>query len=104
MQAKTAQPTWNSVEALLTQLAAERTSFSSTLADENWVASYEPGGRIRIESGVDADDGFVRITDNGKGIPGDLLPSIFDMFVQERTTPDGAGGLGGLVVATGPPS
>ena len=36
----------------------------------------------------------MRITDNGRGIPADLLPKIFDMFVQERVTPDGAGGLG----------
>ena len=34
------------------------------------------------------------MTDNGRGIPADLLPKIFDMFVQERVTPDGAGGLG----------
>jgi len=54
----------------------------------------EPGGKIQVETGVDAGQAFLRVTDNGRGIPGQLLPSIFDMFVQERTTPDGAGGLG----------
>jgi len=34
------------------------------------------------------------VRDNGRGIPAALLPRIFDMFVQERTTPDGKGGLG----------
>ena len=54
----------------------------------------EPGGRLIIEWGTHARDGFVRVTDNGRGIPGDLLPKIFDMFVQERVSPDGGGGLG----------
>jgi CheY-like chemotaxis protein/two-component sensor histidine kinase len=54
----------------------------------------EPGGLLMIDWGSYRGEGFVRITDNGRGIPADLLPKIFDMFVQERVTPDGAGGLG----------
>ena len=54
----------------------------------------EPGGQLIVDWGSDRGDGFVRITDNGRGIPTDLLPKIFDMFVQERVTPDGGGGLG----------
>jgi two-component system, sensor histidine kinase len=60
----------------------------------NAVKYTEPGGTLSIDWGCDRNDGFVRITDNGRGIPPDLLPKIFDMFVQERVTPDGAGGLG----------
>jgi signal transduction histidine kinase len=61
----------------------------------NNAAKYtEPSGTLTIAWGVHHDEGFVRITDNGRGIPTDLLPKIFDMFVQERVTPDGAGGLG----------
>jgi signal transduction histidine kinase len=60
----------------------------------NAVKYTDPGGKIRIEWGSERGDGFIRVADNGKGISQDLLPSIFDMFVQERTTPDGAGGLG----------
>jgi signal transduction histidine kinase len=61
----------------------------------NNAAKYtEPGGTLIVDWGIDDRDGFVRVTDNGRGIPADLLPKIFDMFVQERVTPDGAGGLG----------
>jgi signal transduction histidine kinase len=54
----------------------------------------EPGGHIRIEWGAEGDQGFIKVTDNGRGIAEDVLPRIFDMFVQERVTSDGAGGLG----------
>ena len=60
----------------------------------NAVKYTEPGGQLAIDWGSDRGDGFVRVTDNGRGIPADLLPKIFDMFVQERVTPDGGGGLG----------
>jgi two-component system, sensor histidine kinase len=60
----------------------------------NAVKYTEPSGLLTIDHGSDRSDGFVRVTDNGRGIPADLLPKIFDMFVQERVTPDGAGGLG----------
>jgi signal transduction histidine kinase len=61
----------------------------------NNAAKYtEPGGLLLIDWGMDGEQAFVRVTDNGRGIPADLLPKIFDMFVQERVTPDGAGGLG----------
>jgi CheY-like chemotaxis protein len=61
----------------------------------NNAAKYtEPGGTLVIDWGADGVTGYVRVTDNGRGIPADLLPRVFDMFVQERVTPDGAGGLG----------
>ena len=56
---------------------------------------YTPqGGHIAVRYGMVGDHAFVRVTDNGKGIPQELVPKVFDMFVQERVTPDGAGGLG----------
>jgi len=56
---------------------------------------YTPtGGRIDVRYGLEEGHAFVRVSDSGKGIPADLVPRVFDMFVQERVTPDGAGGLG----------
>ncbi|HEY6036929.1 MAG TPA: response regulator [Kofleriaceae bacterium] len=62
----------------------------------NSIKYTEVGGRISVEWGSKAEDGcaFIRVTDNGKGITPELLPRIFDMFVQERVTGSGAGGLG----------
>jgi two-component system, sensor histidine kinase len=58
----------------------------------NNAARYtEPGGRITL--GVTSDAGGVEfvVKDNGRGIPKELLPRVFDLFVQER---EGGGGLG----------
>jgi signal transduction histidine kinase len=61
----------------------------------NNAAKYtETGGKLTLEWGHDGLDGFIRVTDNGRGIPPDILPRVFDMFVQERVSSSGAGGLG----------
>jgi signal transduction histidine kinase len=60
----------------------------------NAIKYTNPGGVIDVDWGVKDGLAFIRVTDNGRGISDDLLPRIFDMFVQERTTPDGKGGLG----------
>jgi signal transduction histidine kinase len=67
----------------------------------NNAARYtHPNGRIEIACGASDDHAFVTIKDNGIGIPKDLLPTIFEMFVQERVRSDGSGGLGlGLALA-----
>jgi two-component system, sensor histidine kinase len=52
------------------------------------------GGRIELRCGIAGENAFVRIVDNGVGIPPELQASIFSMFVQERVSSDGSGGLG----------
>jgi signal transduction histidine kinase len=67
----------------------------------NNAARYtRPAGRIEVACGIANGSAYVTVKDNGIGIPDELLPTIFDMFVQERVRSDGSGGLGlGLALA-----
>jgi PAS domain S-box-containing protein len=62
----------------------------------NNAAKYtDAGGLVQMAVAREGDDAVVRVTDNGVGIPPDMLPKIFDLFTQV----DGAlnrshGGLG----------
>jgi CheY-like chemotaxis protein/two-component sensor histidine kinase len=68
----------------------------------NNAAKYTPeGGRIEVKAKslqpADREGGHaeIRVRDNGMGIPGDMLPTIFDLFSQDDRTLDRAeGGLG----------
>src|SRR5439155_11873949 len=60
----------------------------------------EPGGRIAVSAWRDDGSMFLRISDTGVGIAPEILPRIFDMFVQGKQSLDRtAGGLGlGLTI------
>ncbi len=61
----------------------------------------DPHGKIRVTASVNAQAGTVDIvvSDNGRGITAELLPRVFDVFVQENTNGAGHGlGLGLTVV------
>ena len=57
---------------------------------------YTPvGGKITISLGVEGSESVLRVQDDGFGITPELLPRIFDLFVQgERTLDRSQGGLG----------
>jgi CheY-like chemotaxis protein len=54
-----------------------------------------PGGRIDVTGEVDGGEVVVRVSDNGIGIAPELLPRVFDLFVQGPQALDRSrGGLG----------
>jgi PAS domain S-box-containing protein len=67
----------------------------------NNAAKYtSPGGRIWLAGTVDAAEITVRVQDDGVGIAPELLPQLFEPFVQGGHGSPGQGGLGiGLMLA-----
>ena len=51
----------------------------------------EPGGRIALEAGREADHLVLRVRDNGIGIAPEVLPRIFGLFAQADTGADRSG-------------
>lgn len=66
----------------------------------NSIKYTDRGGEIRVQSRAEGDSVVIEITDTGVGISPELLPKVFDLFVQSDRTLDRAqGGLGiGLAV------
>jgi signal transduction histidine kinase/ActR/RegA family two-component response regulator len=61
----------------------------------NAVKYTSAGGKIGVSLTVEGDEAVLRVQDNGLGITPDLLPRMFDLFVQgERTLDRAQGGLG----------
>lgn len=54
-----------------------------------------PGGLVEVMVGISRDKAVLTVKDSGVGMSSELLPRIFDLFVQEPTSLDRAqGGLG----------
>jgi PAS domain S-box-containing protein len=62
----------------------------------NNAAKYTPeGGVVRVNAHAEGEEAVVSVSDNGVGIPHELLPKVFDLFVQGSRSLDRAdGGLG----------
>jgi PAS domain S-box-containing protein len=62
----------------------------------NNAAKYTPpGGRVSVRARREEDQAVIRVRDNGDGISPEVLPHIFDLFVQEgRTRERASNGLG----------
>ena len=79
------------------QLFADPTRLTQAFSNLlNNAAKYtDLGGQIRIDARVAGGDIVVSVSDDGVGITPDLMPKLFSIFEQGRTTIDrSAGGLG----------
>jgi CheY-like chemotaxis protein len=65
-------------------LYADFTRLAQAFANllNNAVKYTDRGGRILVSAAIEGDQAAVTVTDTGIGIDPELLPSIFDMFVQ----------------------
>jgi signal transduction histidine kinase/CheY-like chemotaxis protein len=81
---------------------ADPARFAQVLANllTNAAKYTEPGGRIGVSAERLGDVIALSVTDTGIGISSEMLPHVFDLFVQERQALDRAqGGLGlGLAI------
>jgi signal transduction histidine kinase/CheY-like chemotaxis protein len=82
------EPVWVSGDAVrLEQIAGNLIS--------NALKFTRGDGVISVFVGREGDDAVLRVADQGIGIPADMLPKIFDLFVQAHHTIDRSrGGLG----------
>jgi signal transduction histidine kinase/ActR/RegA family two-component response regulator/PAS domain-containing protein len=61
----------------------------------NAVKYTDPGGRIRVEIRAEGGSAVIEVADTGCGISAQLMPRIFDLFVQgDRALDRAQGGLG----------
>jgi CheY-like chemotaxis protein len=78
-------------------LVADAARLEQVLANLlNNAAKYtEEGGRIGLEVALEDREVVIRVRDTGIGIPAEMLPRVFDLFVQaDRSLDRSQGGLG----------
>jgi signal transduction histidine kinase len=78
-------------------LDADLTRLSQVVSNLlNNAAKYTPeGGKLVLSARRDGDEILISVSDNGIGIPSEMLPRVFDLFTQVRGNLDRSrGGLG----------
>ncbi len=58
---------------------------------DNALDAVPRGGRVIVSAGRDGESVVVRVSDNGPGIPKDVLPRIFDPFFTTKEVGEGTG-------------
>lgn len=77
-------------------IEADRTRLDQVLMNllTNAVKHTPPGGRIELEAGHEGSEVVVRVRDTGSGLAPELLPCVFDLFVQGEGGSRGGLGIG----------
>jgi signal transduction histidine kinase len=57
----------------------------------NAIDATPEGGRVRLQARRDASDHVIEITDEGPGIPADIVPKIFDLYFTTKADGTGVG-------------
>jgi CheY-like chemotaxis protein len=86
-----------SLPAETVEVEADATRIAQVLSNLlNNAAKYtDPGGKIWLTAAREGDQVCVRVRDTGIGIAAEMLPRVFDMFMQvDRSSGRGQGGLG----------
>jgi two-component system, OmpR family, sensor kinase len=65
----------------------------------NAVRYSRPGGEVRVSTWLRQEDAGCMVSDQGPGIPAEVVPSIFDRFVRADVTRSSASGGSGLGLA-----
>jgi len=81
------------MDLLLKNITFDKIHFRNILLNllKNSIDSIDENGEIKIYSGRDKSKNIIRITDNGKGIPEDIINKIFDPFFTTKNNGTGLG-------------
>jgi two-component system OmpR family sensor kinase len=58
---------------------------------DNAVRYNRPGGRVELSATSEGDQAVVAVSDNGPGLPEDMLTAVFGRFVRNSDTEEGSG-------------
>ncbi|MEM9846619.1 MAG: ATP-binding protein [Bacteroidota bacterium] len=82
---------WNRIPMLACNIGAINQVFTNIIANAIQAVDSTGEGRIKITTLQDQDQVFIRIRDNGSGIPRDTLQKIFEPFYTTKEVGAGTG-------------
>jgi signal transduction histidine kinase len=80
---------WGTVPPLTCQPGSLNQAVLNLLS--NAIQANSPGGRVGLATLVEGDEALIRVTDDGPGVPDDIVQRIFDPFFTTRPVGQGTG-------------